>query len=48
MTTIGRARMESELGSILGRKVDLMTPMSVSPYFRDRGLKDAVPLHDAA
>ncbi len=42
------AGMESELGTILGRKVDLLTPMSVSPYFRDRVLKDAVPLHDAA
>jgi predicted nucleotidyltransferase len=41
------AGMESELGEILGRKVDLLTPMSVSPYFRDRVLKDAVPLHDA-
>lgn len=42
------AGMEIELGEILGRKVDLLTPMSVSPYFRDRVLKDAVPLHDAA
>jgi len=42
------AGMESELGEILGWKVDLLTPMSVSPYFRDRVLRDAVPLHDAA
>ena len=42
------AGMESELGEILGRKVDLLTRMSVSPHFRDRVLKDAVPLHDAA
>lgn len=42
------AGMEIELGEILGRKVDLLTPLSVSPYFRDRVLKDAVPLHDAA
>lgn len=42
------AGMERELGELLGRKVDLLTPMSVSPYFRDRVLKDAVPLHDAA
>lgn len=42
------AGMESELGEILGRKVNLLTPKSVSPYFRDRVLKDAVPLHDAA
>lgn len=30
------AGMENELGEILGRKVDLLTPMSVSPYCRDR------------
>jgi predicted nucleotidyltransferase len=42
------AGMESELGEILGRKVDLLTPKSVSSYFRDRVLKDAVLLHDAA
>ena len=42
------AGMEIELGEILGRKVDLVTPKSVSPHFRDRVLKEAVPLHDAA
>ena len=42
------AGMENDLEEILGRKVDLLTPMSVSPYFRDRVLKFAVPLHDAA
>ena len=42
------AGMEIELGEILGRKVDLVTPGSVSPYFRDRVLREAVPLHDAA
>lgn len=42
------AGMEHELGDLLGRKVDLLTPMSVSPFFRDRVLRDAVPLHDAA
>lgn len=42
------AGMEIELGEILGRKVDLLTPMSISPFFRERVLKEALPLHDAA
>lgn len=42
------AGMEIELGELLGRKVDLVTPRSVSPHFRDRVLQEAVPLHDAA
>jgi uncharacterized protein len=41
-------RMEQELGEILGRKIDLNTPGSLSKYFRDRVLAEAVPLHDAA
>ncbi len=42
------AGLEIELSAILGRKVDLLTPMSISPFFRDRVLKEALPLHDAA
>lgn len=42
------AGMELELGRILGRPVDLLTPMSLSPEFRDRVLQEAAPLHDAA
>jgi predicted nucleotidyltransferase len=44
----GLAGMEEELASIFGRRVDLKTPNSLSPYFRDRVLAEAVPLHDAA
>ena len=40
--------MEQELGEIVGRKVDLNTPGSLSKYFRARVLAEAVPLHDAA
>jgi len=40
--------MEQELGGIVGRKVDLNTPGSLSKYFRARVLAEAVPLHDAA
>ena len=35
------ARMEQELGEILGRKVDLNTPGFLSEYFRDRVLAEA-------
>ena len=40
--------MKEELGRILGRDVDLQTPMSLSPYFRDRVIREAVSLYDAA
>lgn len=33
--------MEMELAEILGRKVDLNTPQSLSPYLRDRVLAEA-------
>ncbi|MHB8798996.1 MAG: nucleotidyltransferase family protein [Thermoanaerobaculia bacterium] len=40
--------MREELSSLVGRPVDLRTPRSISPYFRDRVLREAVLLHDAA
>mgnify|MGYP001294699965 FL=1 len=40
--------MREELSSLFGRNVDLRTPRSLSPYFRDRVLREAIPLHDAA
>jgi uncharacterized protein len=40
--------MEENLTSMLGRKVDLLTPGSLSKYFRDDVLKSAVVLYDAA
>ena len=40
--------MKEELASIFGRRVDLKTPNSLSPYFRDRVLAEALRLHDAA
>jgi hypothetical protein len=40
--------MREELSTIFGRNVDLRTPRSLSPYFRDRVLREAVRLHDAA
>jgi len=39
--------LQEELGSILGRVVDLNTPASLSPLFRDEVLQSAVVLYDA-
>lgn len=38
---IKMARMENELSSILGRKVDLRTPQELSRYFRQDVLENA-------
>jgi predicted nucleotidyltransferase len=40
--------MEEALEKMLGRDVDLMTPRSLSKYFRDDVLKSAQVLYDAA
>ena len=45
---IRMAAMESELSVLLGRKVDLLTPNSISHYFREKVLLEAYLLHDAA
>jgi len=42
------AGMEIELGSLLGRKVDLNTPGFLSEYFRDQVLAEAEVQYDAA
>jgi len=45
---LGMARLELELGSLAGRKVDLRTPAELSPYFRDEVLGSAVETYVAA
>lgn len=40
--------MQDELSSILGRKVDLNTPGSLSKYFRDQVLAEAQVQYDAS
>lgn len=40
--------IELELGDLLGRKVDLNTAGSLSPYFRDEVLREARALYVAA
>lgn len=41
-------RMEDELSAILGRKVDLNTPGSISKYFREEVLHEAEAVYVAA
>lgn len=45
---IRMAAMENELSALFERKVDLLTPNSISRYFREKVLRDALTLHDAA
>jgi predicted nucleotidyltransferase len=40
--------IEDELSRLLGRKVDLNTPGFLSPHFRDRVLREAFLLYEAA
>ncbi|MBI2425806.1 MAG: nucleotidyltransferase family protein [Candidatus Hydrogenedentes bacterium] len=44
----GFAEIEIELSDLLGRKVDLSTPSSLSRYFRDEVLREAETLNVAA
>lgn len=41
---IGIARMEAELSTLFGRKVDLRTPQDLSRYFRDEVVQGALAL----
>ena len=41
-------RIQDELSAILGHKVDLNTPASLSKYFRDEVLREAETLYVAA
>lgn len=40
--------LADELSAFFGRKVDLNTPGSLSPYFRGQALSESEPLYDAA
>jgi len=44
----GFVALERELSQLLGRRVDLNTPQSLSRYFRDRALSEAETCYDAA
>ena len=41
-------RIEREVGTALGRPVDLLTEASISPYLRERILQETVVLYEAA
>jgi predicted nucleotidyltransferase len=45
---IGFVGVEAELSELLGRKVDLSTPNSLSKYFREEVLAEAETIYDAA
>ena len=36
--------IKQDVEDLLGLRVDILTPASVSPYLRDRVLREAVPL----
>lgn len=40
--------LADDLSAFFGRKVDLNTPRSLSPYFRDQALSEAETLYDAS
>jgi predicted nucleotidyltransferase len=42
------SRVQDELSGLLGRRVDLHLPHSLSPYLRDRVLSDAREVYVAA
>jgi predicted nucleotidyltransferase len=41
----GFITLGDELGDLLGRRVDLHTPRSISPYFRDQVMREASILY---
>ena len=46
-TFLSLARMERELSDLLdGRKIDLRTPEELSPYFRDKVIREAMIQYD--
>ncbi len=40
--------IQDELSLLLGHRVDLNTPGFLSPHFRDRIVREALPLYEAA
>jgi predicted nucleotidyltransferase len=40
--------IQDELSALFGKPVDLNTPGFLSPHFRDRVLREALPLYEAA
>jgi hypothetical protein len=40
--------LQTDLSNVLGRRVDLQTPASLSQHFRNEVLREAEPLYVAA
>lgn len=47
-TLLQIVNIEDKLSTLLGRKVDLLTEKSISPYLIDGIKKELIPLRDAA
>ncbi len=45
---LGLAHMQRELAEIIGRKVDIRTPLELSRYFRDEVVSNAQVQYSAA
>lgn len=39
--------IQDQLSEALGRRVDLLTPQALSPYFREEVLQEAEPVYEA-
>jgi len=44
---LAMVRLERELSAALGRKVDLLTEAAISPYLRDRILREVQVIYEA-
>jgi predicted nucleotidyltransferase len=44
---LGMLRIERELSAVIGRRVDLVTPESLSPYIRERIRDDLQLIYEA-
>jgi len=47
VTLLDLVRMERELSAIMGRKADLLTLDSISPYIREEALSETKTLYEA-
>lgn len=46
VTYLDMVTMQDELSALLGRRVDLLTPGALSPYFRERVLQSAETVYE--
>lgn len=48
ISLLGMVRLERELSNVVGRKVDLVTEASLSPFMRESVLKDLQVIYESA